>query len=93
MSKSLILSAIEGEILPEEQTYQASLRAAIFDGVSQSDVADVVKSIVAKAKTGDVAAQRMMFDYVLGGKTKPTQINVTNHFGSVEEAARVRRAQ
>jgi hypothetical protein len=92
-NNSLIISAIDGEIMPEEQTFQASLRQAIFDGVSQADVTGVVKAIMAKAKEGDVQAQKMMFDYILGAKTKPTSINVTNNFQSVEQAARLRKAE
>lgn len=91
-NNSLIISAVEGEIMPEEETYQANLRAAVFNGVSETDVKEVVQAIVAKAKAGDTQAQKMMFEYVLGTKTKPTQINVTNHFTNVEQAARLRRA-
>lgn len=90
---TLTISAVEGEILPEEQTFQASLRQAIFDGVSASDVSEVVKSIMAKAKAGDVKAQTMMFEYILGTKNKPTAINVVNNFQNVEQAAQLRRAR
>jgi hypothetical protein len=92
-NNSLTINAIEGKIVPEEQTFQASLRQAIFDGVSTTDVSDVVKSIITKAKAGDVKAQKMMFDYILGAKSKPTQINVVNNFRDVEQAARMRRAE
>ena len=45
---TMSLQAIEGKLLPEELTYQAKLRQACFDGVSEQDVADVVKQIVGK---------------------------------------------
>jgi hypothetical protein len=87
---SLELRAIEGDIVPEEQTFQATLRQAAFDGVTEADVTEVVKAIVAKAKAGDPTATKMFFDYVLGAKAKPTKIIVNNHFQSVEQAARLR---
>lgn len=92
-NNTLVLQAVEGQIVPEEQTFQASLRQAIYDGVSASDVSDVVKQITAKAKAGDTQAQKMFFEYVLGTKNKPSNINVTNNFVDVEQAARLRMAQ
>lgn len=89
---TLSLTAIEGQLLPEEETYQAKLREAAFNGITEGDVADVVKQIVTKAKQGDEKAQKLMFDYLLGAKTKPTQINIHNHYpetsaGSIVETA------
>jgi hypothetical protein len=49
----------------------------------------VIKKIVERAKSGDAAAQKLFFDYVLGAKTKPTQVTVNNHFDNVEQAARI----
>lgn len=85
---SLSLTAIEGQLLPEEETYQSQLRAAVFNGISESDVSDVVKQIVAKAKAGDAASQKLFFDYLLGAKTKPTQINIHNHYPDVASAGK-----
>ncbi len=85
-TRSLSIKAIEGELLPEPETYQAKLRAAVFDGVSEADVADVVKSITAKAKAGDPQATKLFFDFVLGSKK---QVTVNNFLGSVENAARI----
>jgi nitrogen regulatory protein PII len=79
--------------MPEEQTFQSKLRMAVFDGVSDADVAAVVKSITEKAKAGDPASTRLFFDYVLGAKTKPTQVTVNNHFQNVEQAAKFRRVE
>ena len=85
---TLKLRAIEGQLMPDEDTFQARLRQAVFDGVRESDVTEVVKSIVEKAKQGDAQATRTFFDYILGGKTKPTNITVHNHFADVEQAAK-----
>lgn len=90
-TKALTLAAIEGEILPEEACYQARLRAAVYDGVQETDVTEIVKGIVARAKAGDVHAQKLFFDQILGAKTKPTQIVVNNTFSSVEQGASMSR--
>lgn len=91
--KTLTLAAVEGEILPEEQCYQAQLRSAVFDGVSEADVKEIVKGIIDKAKAGDKNAQKIFFEHILGNKTKPTQIVVNNTFANVEQAAKVGRGK
>ena len=88
---SLSLPAMEGELLPEEQCYQSQLRAAVYDGVNESDVKEIVQGIIARAKAGDVAAQKLFFDQILGAKTKPTQIVVNNHFENAEQAEKLTR--
>jgi hypothetical protein len=85
-NNSLSIRAIEGDLLPEQETYQARLRDAIFDGVSEADVADIVKQITAKAKAGDPQATKLFFNFILGNQKK---VVVNNHFGSTEDAARV----
>jgi hypothetical protein len=92
-NNSLSIRAIEGEIMPEEETYQAKLRQAVFDGVKESDVAEIIKKITEDAKAGDKNATKLFFDYVLGQKVKPTQIVVNNHFESPEQAARLSRSR
>jgi nitrogen regulatory protein PII len=89
-NSSLAIKAIQGELLPDEQTYQAKLRSAIYDGVKEADVSEIIKGIVEKAKSGDPGAQKMFFDYVLGAKTAPTTINVNNHFANAEQALNMR---
>jgi nitrogen regulatory protein PII len=57
---TLSIRALEAQqLLPEELTYQSKLRAAMSGVVGESDVTEVVKEIVAKAKTGDRHAQKM----------------------------------
>jgi hypothetical protein len=67
------------EQLPEELTYQSKFRKAIAEAVSESDVGDVVKGIVARAKNGDKDAIAHMFNYVLGG-AQPIKITQNNHY-------------
>lgn len=90
---TLSLSAIEGDLIPEEQTYQAKLRAAMSGGVSEADVNEIVKNITAKAKTGDERALKMFFEYVVGVNKAPTKISINQHFADPEAAARAARAQ
>jgi hypothetical protein len=88
---SLSLPAMEGELLPEENCYQAQLRAAVYDGVKEADVKAIVEGIVKRAKEGDVQATKIFFDQILGAKVKPTQIVVNNHFDNAEQAEKLTR--
>ena len=90
-NKTLTLAAVQGEILPEESCYQTRLRNAVYDGVKESDVKEIIEGIVARAKAGDANAQKLFFDQILGAKTKPTQIVVNNTFASVEQGASMSR--
>lgn len=85
---TLSLRAIEGELLPEEVTYQARLRAAMSGAIAEADVEAVVKQIVDGAKQGDRGAQKMFFEYLLGMKNAPTKISVHNHYPDVNSAGR-----
>lgn len=80
---------LQGEILPEEETYAAKLRAAASGSVSEQDVIEIIEQLKTKAKTGDPKAVQLFFDYVLGQKTKPTSVVVHNHFESTEQGARI----
>lgn len=88
---SLSLPAMEGELLPEEQCYQSMLRNAVYDGVKESDVKEIVEGIVKRAKAGDPQAMKLFFDQILGAKTKPTNIVVNNHFDNAEQAEKLTR--
>lgn len=90
-TKTITLAAVQGEILPEEACYQTRLRNAVYDGVNEADVQEIVKGIVTRAKAGDASAQKLFFDQILGAKTKPTQIVVNNTFASVEQGASMTR--
>ena len=79
----MILSDIVGQI-PEEATYQSKLRSAVFDAVSESDVADIVKGIVTRAKDGDQRAVQQVFDYVIG-KQQPARLTQNNYYQASED--------
>ena len=66
---------------------QGQLRQAIFDSINESDVAEIVKKQVEKAKAGDDKALQFVMKYVLGFGQSITlqQINVMD----VETAARI----
>jgi hypothetical protein len=84
---TLSIRALEAQqLLPEELTYQSKLRAAMSGAVGESDVTDVVKEIVAKAKSGDRHAQKLFFEYLVGVKNAPTKISVHNHYPDVSSA-------
>lgn len=65
--------------LPEEQTAQAKLRAAVFNGVSESDVKDVIAAIVKRSKEGDPQALKYFFEYILGGSAQVVNLTQHNH--------------
>lgn len=66
---------------------QGQLRQAIFDSINESDVAEIVKKQVDKAKDGDSKSLEFVMKYVLGFGQPVTlqQINVMD----VETAARI----
>lgn len=47
----------------------ARLRLAMFGGVSEQDVAAVMKGLVERARQGNVPAARLLLDYIAGGRT------------------------
>lgn len=63
--------------LDEEQTAQAKLRAAIYDGIGEADVAEIVRETVARAKKGDQQSLKWVFDYFLGAQLTPAKVE--NH--------------
>lgn len=66
---------------------QSQLRQAIFDSISEEDVAAIVKKQVEQAKQGDDRSLQFVMKYVLGfgQNINLQQINVMD----VETAARV----
>jgi hypothetical protein len=49
------------------------LRMAMLDGISETDVKEIIANLVARAKQGDRTALKFVFEYVLGG-AKPLQM-------------------
>jgi hypothetical protein len=48
-------------------SWMTRLRTALFENVSEDDIAEIARSLVAKAKAGDLAATRLLMSYVMGG--------------------------
>jgi len=57
---------------------QGKLRQAIFDSITEQDVAEIVRKQVLKAKNGDEQSLQFVMRYVLGFGQPPAiqQINV-----------------
>lgn len=69
---------------------QAQLRLAMFNAITEDDVADIVKKQIAKAKAGDERALRFVMGQVLGGDRNVT-LNQTL-VADTETAARLTRS-
>jgi hypothetical protein len=90
MQKStMTIQKVENQIDQHNGTLamQGQLRQAIFDAITEQDVAAIVKKQVEKAKQGDDKSLQFVMKYVLGFGQPITlqQINVMD----VETAARV----
>lgn len=77
------LAALAAPPANEVATYQSKLRAAMFDGIAEGDIREIVTGIVKRAKKGDDKAIKLVFDYLLGGvdggrPNSATQVNVYN---------------
>lgn len=59
--------------------WQAELRQAAYNALSGDDVKEIVEAIVKKAKQGDPAACKMVFEYLLGGKGGPASPGTVNN--------------
>lgn len=67
--KRTILTAPVQSPAPNVADWMARLRAALFDAVTETDVAEIAGSLVKKAKEGDLQATRLLFSYVLGSSS------------------------
>lgn len=50
----------------EVSCWQASMRAALYNGVTENDMADIVRGLVERAKKGDLKAADMLFKWTMG---------------------------
>ena len=91
-NRSLVMADLQQPQLPEEQTYQARLRAAAAGSVSEADVQEVVAGIVTRAKAGDKVAIDQLFQQVMGAANKPTRIVNNLVVRDVEMGARIAKA-
>lgn len=65
----------------ETPAWLKELRAAAFNGINAGDVKEIVAGIVERAKKGDQAAIRFVFDYLLqAAPTSPKQLTQHNHY-------------
>ena len=64
------------------------LRSALLDAVTLEDMRAVALALVEKAKAGDIAAARVLFDRVLG---KPVEADLIARLEAIEEAVGVSR--
>lgn len=55
----------------EVRSWQESMRAALYNGVTENDLAEIVKSLVASAKKGDLKATDMLFKWTMGQPQPP----------------------
>lgn len=56
----------DGNRNSEVRSWQESMRAALYNGVTEGDMADIVKGLVASAKKGDLKATDMLFKWTMG---------------------------
>jgi hypothetical protein len=48
--------------------WAAKLRAATFNAVNETDMTEVMQAVVKRAKLGDLAAAKLLLDYMAGGR-------------------------
>ena len=96
MSKGHIsIKAVEGMVEGEASalSLQSQLRQAVFNGLAEADIVDIVKGQVKKAKEGDPKAIEFVMKYGLGfGQPSPVnQVNIL--VTDVETAARIAKGK
>lgn len=65
--------------------WMARMRQAAVDSITETDVKEIVQSQVAKAKQGDPAAIKFVFDQLLGGGMKGATF-IQNNYGESPDA-------
>lgn len=53
--------------------WQEAMRTALYDGVKESDIGEIVRGVVAKAKKGDLKAAEFLFRWTIGQQPKVIQ--------------------
>ncbi|HEY3325210.1 MAG TPA: hypothetical protein VGP72_32455 [Planctomycetota bacterium] len=74
---------------------QARLRTALLEAVTEDDLRSIIHSLIEKAKAGDVAATRLLFDYSIGKPVAASDPDRTEIEGDeiTRENSRVRMRQ
>ena len=60
----------------------AKIRAALMKAVTVKDIVEIARKLVEKAKGGDLAASKILFDRVLG---PPLEIDIAERMEALEE--------
>jgi hypothetical protein len=50
----------------EVSCWQQAMRTALYDGVSEGDIGEIVRQVVKKAKAGDLKAAEFLFRWTMG---------------------------
>jgi hypothetical protein len=90
-TKTLTLSSAD-ESINSVVAMQNDLRAAMFNGITEADVKEIVAKQVERAKKGDAASLKFVFEQVIGTKT-PISIKQTNVITDVATAARIAKGE
>jgi len=66
---------MSGEIRRSNEVtcWQAAMRTAMYDGVTESDIAEIVRSVATRAKKGDLKACEFLFRWTMGQPTVKVQ--------------------
>jgi hypothetical protein len=73
MPNQLSLPALRSQqAQADTQAYMDRLRMAMFNAITEGDVAEMTKQLVERAKGGDEKSLKMVMDYLIGG-TRPNQ--------------------
>jgi hypothetical protein len=82
--KENVKAANDGTITTEfggMPPWMAKMRAAVCDIITPGDIEEIVKNQVARAKSGDPAAIKFVFDQLLGGGMKGATFIQNNNYG------------
>lgn len=71
-------------------SWQAQMRAAVVNSISEDDVREIIAAQVKKAKEGNESAAKFVLTHVLGTNS-PVNIRQTNIITDVETAAKLAR--
>ncbi len=90
---ALKLAEVEHQIAmttTDTMNWQAQLRAAVANSISEEDVVAIIQKQVEKAKAGNEAAAKFVLNQVLGANT-PVTIRQTNIVTDPVTAAKLAR--
>lgn len=72
------------------QNWQASMREALFNGVTPSDMSEIIKTVTAKAKQGDLKAADFLFRWILGTPAPVINVHQTHNVVKEEQVIDIR---